>query len=115
MMSAPSPRSAPIHSPTIAPSTDVVEAIFRAEKRNGSELGTRSFQKVSARLAESTRISSSDCGLTDWSPRTMLARVGKKQMNAAITTLEVIPSPKIRTRMGALASTGMVLTKTAIG
>src|SRR5213592_3813400 len=80
MMRAPSPRSAPIHSPTIAPSTEVVEAIFRAEKRKGSELGTRSFQNTSARLAESTRISSRDCGLTDWRPRTMFARVGKKQI-----------------------------------
>ena len=105
-------RSAPIHSPTIAPSTEVVDAILRAEKRNGSELGTRSFQNTSARLAE--RMSSRDCGLTDWA-RTMFASVGKKQMNAAITTLEVIPSPKIRTRIGALARTGMVLTKTAIG
>ena len=45
----------------------------------------------------------------------MLARVGKKQMNAAITTLEVIPSPKIRTRIGALARIGIVFTNTAIG
>src|SRR5438094_870320 len=94
MIRAPRPRSAPIHSPTIAPSTEVVEAIFSAEKRNGSELGTRSFQNTSALLADSTRMSSSDCGLTDVRPRTMLASVGKKQMNAAITTLEVIPSPR---------------------
>src|SRR3989441_4802914 len=115
MIKAPRPRSAPIHSPTIAPSTDVVDAIFSAEKRNGSELGTRSFQNTSARLADSTRISSSDCGFTDVRPRTMLARVGKKQMNAAITTLEVMPRPKMRTRIGALARIGIVLMNTAIG
>ena len=34
-------------------------------------------------------MSSRDCGLTDWSPR-LVRSVGKKQMNAAITTLEVI-------------------------
>src|SRR5215510_9292104 len=107
MIRAPSSR--------IAPSTEVVEAILSAENRNGSELGTRSFQKISALLADRTRISSSDWGLTDVRPRTMFARVGKKQMNAAITTLEVIPSPKIRTRIGALARIGIVLTNTAIG
>ena len=93
----------------------MVEAILSAENRNGSELGTRSFQKISALLADSTRISSSDCGFTDVRPRTMLARVGKKQMNAAITTLDVMPRPKIRTRIGALARIGIVFTNTAIG
>src|ERR1700756_2113326 len=115
MIRAPSPRAAPIHPPTIAPSTDVVDAIFSAEKRKGSELGTRSFQKISALLADSTRISSSDCGLTDVRPRTLLASVGTEQMHAAITPFDVSPSPKISTRIGALARIGIVLTNTAIG
>src|SRR5438552_15314292 len=103
MMRAPRPRSAPIHSPTIAPSTDVVEAIFSAENRNGSELGTLSFQNTSARLADSTRISSSDCGFTDVRPRNMLDSVGMQQLNAAITTFEVMPRPKIKIWIGAWA------------
>src|SRR5207245_11133515 len=98
MMRAPRPRSAPIHSPTIAPSTDVVEAIFSAENRNGSELGTRSFQNTSARLADSTRMSASDCGLTDVRPRTMLASVGKNQMNAANVTFEVLTRRTLKAR-----------------
>src|SRR3989441_11230532 len=115
MIRAPRPRSAPIHSPTIAPSTEVVEAIFSAEKRNGSELGTRSFQNPSARLADSTRMSSSDCGLTDVRPRPMLASVGEKEMNAAIPTLDGTPRPKITARPGDLARIGLALLNTPLG
>src|SRR4030081_1905337 len=45
----------------------------------------------------------------------MLTSVGKKQINAAIVILGSIPLPISRTRIGALATTGMVLIITAIG
>ena len=64
--------------------TQVVEAILSAANRKGSELWMRSFQKISGLLAESTRISSSICGLTAFRPRTMLTSIGKKQISAAI-------------------------------
>ena len=75
----------PIHSPTMAPMTHVVDAILRAANRNGSELCSRTLKSTSRPLAERTRISSIIWGLTDFSPRTMLTRVGKKQMRAAMT------------------------------
>src|SRR5437879_8249257 len=45
----------------------------------------------------------------------MLTRVGKKQINAAIVILGSMPLPISSTRIGALATTGMVLIITAIG
>ena len=75
----------PIHSPTMAPMTHVVEAILRAANRNGRELWSRILNSTSRPLADRTRISSSIWGLTALSPRTMLTRVGKKQMRAAMT------------------------------
>ena len=78
--------SAPTHSATMAPITQEAVAILRAEKRNGSEDGRRSLKKTWRRLAERTRISSSAEGSTASRPRTMLTRVGKNEINAAITT-----------------------------
>ena len=45
----------------------------------------------------------------------MFTRVGKKQMMAAMAILGSMPLPSSSTRIGALATTGMVLTITAIG
>ena len=45
----------------------------------------------------------------------MFTRVGKKQMIAAMAILGSMPLPSSSTRIGALATTGMVLTITAIG
>ena len=45
----------------------------------------------------------------------MLTSVGKKQINAAIVILGSMPLPISSTRIGALATTGMVLIITAIG
>ena len=115
MINAPSPTFAPIHSPTIAPITQVVEAIFSAENRNGSEDGRRIFQNTSDLEADRMRANSRVCGDTACKPRTIFTSVGKKQISAAITTLAVMPGPKISTRMGAIAKIGMVLIKTAMG
>ena len=65
-------------SPTIAPTTLAVAEIFRAEKRYGSDAGTRSFQRIAERLAAYERISSSARGSADWSPRSALIVTGKK-------------------------------------
>src|SRR4030095_10364886 len=115
MISAPMPRVEPIHSPTTAPITDVDVAILSAEKRYGSELKRRSLKNTSRLLADSTRISSIDCGFTASSPRTMLTSVGKKQISAAIVILGSMPLPISSTRIGAFATTGIVLIITAIG
>ena len=45
----------------------------------------------------------------------MFTSVGKKQMIAAMAILGSMPLPSSSTRIGALATTGMVLTITAIG
>ena len=45
----------------------------------------------------------------------MLTSVGKKQMSAAIVILGSMPLPINSTRIGALATTGIVLIITAIG
>ena len=62
----------------IAPTTPAVAAIFRAVKRNGNEAGTRSFQRISRRLAAYERISSTARGSADCSPRSVLIVTGKK-------------------------------------
>ena len=115
IISAPSPTFAPIHSPTIAPITQVVAAIFRAENKKGREDGRRIFQNTSDFEADRILASSNAWVETDCNPRTMFTRVGKKQIRAAITTLAVMPGPKINTKIGAMARIGMVLMKTAIG
>ena len=69
----------------MAPITQVVDAIFSAAKRNGRELCSRIFHRISRSLADRTRIRSSIWGLTAFRPRTMLTRVGKKQIRAAMT------------------------------
>lgn len=45
----------------------------------------------------------------------MFTRVGKKQMMPAMAILGSMPLPSSSTRIGALATTGMVLTMTAMG
>ncbi|MNH45417.1 hypothetical protein D3C79_1078530 [compost metagenome] len=73
------------------------------------------MKKISRLLADSTRISSSDCGLTASSPRTMFTSVGKKHTMAAMVIFGSIPLPMISTRIGALATTGIELIMTATG
>ena len=63
MINAPRPTFAPIHSPTIAPITQVVAAILRAENRNGSDDGRRIFQNTSDFEALRIRASSSVWGM----------------------------------------------------
>ncbi len=45
----------------------------------------------------------------------MLTRVGKKQISAAMAIFGSMPLPSSSTRIGALATTGMVLIITTIG
>ena len=87
MIKNPIPVIDPIHSAMIAPITEDAAAIFREEKRKGSEAKTRNFQKVSGLEAERTRKSSRDSLLTDSNPRTMLTKVGKNETNAAMAIL----------------------------
>src|SRR5690242_13154463 len=69
----------------IAPTTLAVAAIFSAEKRNGIEAGTRSFQSTDQRLAAYERIRSIACGSADCTPRSELIVTGKNVRYAAIT------------------------------
>jgi hypothetical protein len=78
-------------------------------------LKSLSLKNTSDFEAESTRISSIACGFTDSRPRTMLTRVGKKQISAAMAILGSMPLPNSSTRIGALATTGMVLMITTSG
>ncbi len=65
-------------SPITAPTTHAVAATRNAEKRNGSDAGTRSFQKTAHSPAAYERMSSTADGSADWSPRTVFTVTGKK-------------------------------------
>ena len=62
----------------IAPTIASGAAIRKAEKRYGSDAGTRSFQRIRQRPAAYERISSTACGSADWRPRSALIVTGKK-------------------------------------
>ena len=115
MIKAPIPLSDPIHSPTIAPITAVVDAILNDEKSIGMERGNLKRQKVSHWVAERILNNSISLGLGEFSPRIILTRVGKKQMTADMMILGVIPKPKISMMIGAKARIGMVLKKRTTG
>src|SRR5918999_2061516 len=78
----------PKYSPTTAPIIARTLATFNAEKRYGSELGSRTRRKISSSPAAYERMSSIDDGRTDVSPRSVLTKTGKKQRTAAIAILE---------------------------
>src|SRR5919109_2208030 len=92
----------------IAPTTLAVADTLSAAKRNGSEAGTRSFQRIVRRLAAYERISSSARGSADWRPRSALMVTGKKVRYAAITATEnqagTFRLPSQTTTIGAIAS-----------
>lgn len=68
MIKAPIPLSDPIHSPTIAPITAVVDAILNDEKSIGMERGNLKRQKVSHWFAERILNNSISLGLGEFSP-----------------------------------------------
>src|SRR6476620_5513720 len=86
MIAPPSPSWRPDgSSPMIAPTTLAVAASRSAEKTNGSDVGTRSFQSTVQRLAAYARISSSARGSPDCRPRRVLIATGKNVRYAAMT------------------------------
>ena len=77
-------------------------------KRNGSDVGMRSFQKIVRSLAAYECINSIDAGCTDVSPRRVLTSTGKKQRAAAMTTFDHgLKVPNQAFVIGANAITGM--------
>src|SRR5919106_1511684 len=82
------PWSPPKYSPTTAPIIARTLATFNAEKRYGSELGSRTRQKIVSSPAAYDRISSIDDGCTEVSPRSVFTNTGKKHRIAAITIFE---------------------------
>src|SRR2546428_13434662 len=114
-MKRPRPVVVQIHTATRPPSTLEVDTMNIDENRYGSDDGQRTYRKTSVRLAESTCISSRACGSADSRPSTMLTRVGKNVIRAAMAIFGEYPLPSISTKMGAIATTGSVRTATATG
>src|ERR1051325_7971705 len=103
----------------IAPTTLAVAEIFSAENTNGSEEGRRRSQSTERRWAAYDRISSSERGSGESSPRSVFIATGKKVRNAAITETAThgwtpfVPRPT--TTIGATARMGTVCATTTEG
>src|SRR4029077_5964656 len=100
-----------------APTTHAVAATRNAEKRNGSDAGTRSFQNTAHSPAAYERMSSTAAGSADCSPRTVVNVTGDNVRWAAMIATrcqawgdqprtETFPSPT--TTIGAIATIGIV-------
>src|SRR5439155_23295810 len=103
----------------IAPTMLAVAEMRRAEKRNGSEVGKRSFHSTVQRFAAYERISS----IARWSaacrPRSVEITTGKKVRYAEITATEIQAVTWIdasqTTTIGAIARIGTVCDATTYG
>src|SRR3954468_20295828 len=100
----------PKYSPTIAPIIERTVAILRPVKRKGSAVGIRTRRKMSSSPAAYERMSSTDAGRTDVSPRSVFTKTGKKQRTAAIAIFDVLPNgPNHAFVIGAKAMIGTAL------
>ncbi len=99
----------------IAPTTLAVAERRSAEKRYGSDDGTRSFQSTLHRLAAYVRISSSARGSAACNPRSVLIATGKNVRYVAMTATAPHPCSDAgsfgltqTTTIGAIARIGTV-------
>src|SRR5215216_793733 len=102
----PSPRSAPINSPTSAPVMLNTIATLRPAKMKGSELGNTTMRNSCQRDATSDRISSIFSASIVEKPTMALINTGKKEMIAAIVILDSMPIPTHTTMSEAGATLG---------
>src|SRR5438105_1603957 len=114
-MSMPRPASAPTNSATMAPTSEKTIATSRPAMMNGSADGRRSMRKICSSLAASERMRSTRSSSADRSPAMVFTSSGKKEINAALTTLEVRPSPNQTTTSGASATLGIDWNMTMYG
>ena len=103
----------------IAPTIEAVAEILSAVKRYGTEVGTRSFQRIAQRPAAYERISSTPRGSTESRPRSVLIATGKKVRYAARIATDTQPAtpfdPSPTTTIGAIARIGTVCEATMYG
>ena len=99
----------PKYSPTMAPIIASTLAIFSAANTYGSEVGMRTRRKTAMLPAAYERISSTCCGRTDVSPRSVLTSTGKKHRNAAMKIFEPFSIPNQALAIGAKAMIGIAL------
>jgi len=109
------PESAPVHSATTAPITATATAILAPLRKYGRAAGTSARVRVCTRLASMVRISFFSSGSTEPSPSKVLTVTGKKQTRAMIASFGPIPKPNQTTRIGAIATIGIVCEATSRG
>ncbi len=73
----------------------------------GRAEGKRNIQKICSWLAASERIRSTRSSSAERSPTMVFTNNGKKAISAALTTLDVSPSPNQTTTKGASATFGI--------